>query len=936
MKTTMLTLLLVCVTALNVSAMGTVQKSGTLENEGDNQPVLTKLDVATQMKKVNDYYMARHQSPGNSWVTSAYFVGCMKFYNLYPEQRVLDYMNAWAEKHKWSLGTNADKHGADGQVCGQTYIDLYVLDGKQDDNKINAIKSCMDDLVAHPSESMDDWWWADSYFMAMPIFAKLGALYDDDAYFKQMHDMQEYSMKRWKLYSETDHFWYRDSTQVFGKAESPNGKPVYWSRANGWAIAAFALAMDYLPDDSPYRVKYVQLMQEMAESLRNVQRGDGFWNRNLGDDQHLPGPETSGTALFAYGIAWGINHGILDGATYRPVVEKAWNGLVDIAVREDGLLGYVQGPGFKPESNYPLDENTSYDYGVGAFLLAGSEVIEIAEGDMPELGDLPDRFDEEEINMEVTASASENSSRTPDKTLDRDFSTRWSAEGEQWIKYDLLESKIVSAVELAFWDGHKRKFYFSIELSEDDENWQEVFDGESSGTVDNDWEKFSFAPSKARYVKINGRGNSSNRWNSILETRIHAEKIPPLGNAENPYLVTDASELNEIRNHPDAHYRLMNDIDLEDWLAENSPEEGWEPINGFTGSLDGNGFSVSGFWINRPSTDKVGLFGSISGGTIKRLGLLMADGKGVVGNNNVGAFVGHTPYSTSAITIEECFVSGGTVEAKGSAAGGILGYTSTNSVAFNIVNCYVSGTTVIGADGAGGIVGTAYRSIDVENCYSTGIVKSANNDKSAGGIVGGTNALSDSYVIQNCIALNSEIQSAKSAGRIVGWMKSEEKAKLSNNYAFAGMLVDGATLSGTATDNNGLDKAKEEVNEQATYESLGWAFGGEGIWVMGNGEYALPVLKNVSMGKQPIVMPEHLDVKDSSMNTLESSLLVYPTVTDNRIFICNKPLHSKVFVYSLSGCLVMQSEVSVLNLSSLPEGVYLIKVNDEIVKIQKQ
>ena len=72
------------------------------------------------------------------------------------------------------------------------------------------------------------------------------------------------------------------------------------------------------------------------------------------------------------------------------------------------------------------------------------------------------------------------------------------------------------------------------------------------------------------------------------------------------------------------------------------------------------------------------------------------------------------------------------------------------------------------------------------------------------------------------------------------------------------------------------------------------------------------------------------------MNTLESSLLVYPTVTDNRIFICNKPLHSKVFVYSLSGCLVMQSEASVLNLSSLPEGVYLIKVNDEIVKIQKQ
>ena len=255
-------------------------------------------------------------------------------------------------------------------------------------------------------------------------------------------------------------------------------------------------------------------------------------------------------------------------------------------------------------------------------------------------------------------------------------------------------------------------------------------------------------------------------------------------------------------------------------------------------------------------------------------------------------------------------------------------------MAFNIVNCY-SGTTVIGADGAGGIVGTAYRSIDVENCYSTGIVKSANNNKSAGGIVGGTNALSDSYVIQNCIALNSEIQSAKSAGRIVGWMKSEEKAKLSNNYAFAGMLVDGATLSGTATDNNGLDKAKEEVNEQATYESLGWAFDDEGIWVMGNGEYALPVLKNVSMGKQPIVMPEHLKMDDSSILGLKKPLFVYPTVTDGEIFIYNKPLHSMVFVYNLSGCLVLQSEASVLNLSFLPKGVYLIKANDEMAKVQK-
>ena len=68
--------------------------------------------------------------------------------------------------------------------------------------------------------------------------------------------------------------------------------------------------------------------------------------------------------------------------------------------------------------------------------------------------------------------------------MDRDFNTRWSAEGEQWIKYDLLSEETIATVDIAFWDGHKRKFNFSIELSTDDENWTEVFNGQSGGNTD--------------------------------------------------------------------------------------------------------------------------------------------------------------------------------------------------------------------------------------------------------------------------------------------------------------------------------------------------------------------------------------------------------------------------------------------------------------------
>ncbi len=487
----------------------------------------TKMEVLQQMALVNNYYMTNNAiSAGtNDWVKSAYFTGCMEFYKVYQDQKLLDYMTLWAEKNKWALGVNADKHGADGQVCGQTYIDLYQLDKNKQEYKIQAIKECVDNLITNPQESIDDWWWVDSYFMAMPLFSKLGDLYKDNVYFERMHAMHTYSKTRWKLYDETDHIWFRDSTQVPAKSLSPNRKKVCWSRGNGWAVAACVRVLNDLPADHSYRVEYVQLLTEMAAALKACQREDGFWNRNLADPEHLAGPETSGTALFVYGLSWGINHGVLDREFYLPVVLKAWNGMTTIAVHKNGLLGYVQGPGFKPESNYPLNAESTWDYGVGAFLLAGSEVVKLAEGEMPEVGDLPEP-PVEAVNINVTASTYETgTTNTPEKTLDRDFNTRWSAEGEQWIKYDLLSEETIATVDIAFWDGHKRKFNFSIELSTDDENWTEVFNGQSGGNTDR-WETFYIGPCKARYVRISGKGNTKNKWNSILETRINIIDVP--------------------------------------------------------------------------------------------------------------------------------------------------------------------------------------------------------------------------------------------------------------------------------------------------------------------------------------------------------------------------------------------------------------------------
>ena len=112
----------------------------------------------------------------------------------------------------------------------------------------------------------------------------------------------------------------------------------------------------------------------MAAKLASIQRSDGFWNVDLGDAKDFPGPETTGTAMFTYAITWGINHGILPAATYRPVVEKAWNGMVKTAVHSTGLLGFCQGTGQRPSDGQPIKSTSVTAVGVGAFLLAGSQL----------------------------------------------------------------------------------------------------------------------------------------------------------------------------------------------------------------------------------------------------------------------------------------------------------------------------------------------------------------------------------------------------------------------------------------------------------------------------------------------------------------------------------------------------------------------------------
>jgi rhamnogalacturonyl hydrolase YesR len=205
--------------------------------------------------------------------------------------------------------------------------------------------------------------------MAMPSFARIGVRDNSPATLDAMQKLFNYTEKvagGKGLFSEADGLWWRDAKYVNTKT--------FWSRGNGWAAMAMAKVLQWLPAGDPRRAEYQRVLVTMAAKLASIQRSDGFWNVDLGNANDFPGPETTGTAMFTFAITWGINHNILPAATYRPVVEKAWNGMVSTAVHKNGLLGYCQGTGQRPSDGQPVTATSTSAVGVGAFLLAGSQL----------------------------------------------------------------------------------------------------------------------------------------------------------------------------------------------------------------------------------------------------------------------------------------------------------------------------------------------------------------------------------------------------------------------------------------------------------------------------------------------------------------------------------------------------------------------------------
>jgi unsaturated rhamnogalacturonyl hydrolase len=330
----------------------------------DLRPDLTHAAVRAAMRKVADWQLERARPYfSTDWTFAALYDGFMAASATLGDAKYEQAMRAMGEKLNWQLGPRPDN--ADDVAVGQVYLELYWK------HKDARILPPLTERFAYQIGLKDDpakplWWWCDALFMGPPTLARLYKATGKAAYLDFME--REWWITSKLLYDPEEHLYFRDASYL-GKHEA-NGRKLFWSRGNGWVMGGIARVLDYMPKNYPARPQYVAQFREMAAAVVKVQGEDGLWRSGLLDPQAYPLPEVSGSAFIAYALAWGVNQGILDRNTYAPAARKAWAGLLT-HVYADGRLGCIQPVGAAPGH---FKATSSFVYGVGAFLLAGSQM----------------------------------------------------------------------------------------------------------------------------------------------------------------------------------------------------------------------------------------------------------------------------------------------------------------------------------------------------------------------------------------------------------------------------------------------------------------------------------------------------------------------------------------------------------------------------------
>lgn len=345
------------------------------DDTADPGPLATDLpatlrgkQIRAAMQRVAGWELARVQAqpPARSWDFGALDIGFMAASRTLHDARYSQYVQSVGDHFGWQLERTVSP--AADFVLGQAYVEVYR--SSHNEAQVSPLRRQFDDAMASLDTQKPAFWWADALFMAPPAGVALSEITSDPTYNAYVN--RQWGLTEKLLYDRQQHLFLRDAADI--DRHEKNGKGVFLARSNGLVMAGLARMLEGLPSDDPLRPHYVDLLRQMAAEAASLQANDGLWRPRLLDAASYPLPDVAGSAYITYAIAWGINHRMLDAATYLPVVERAWAGML-AHVYVDGRLGSMAPPSDAAE----YKPGSSYNFGVGGFLLAGAELDELSD-----------------------------------------------------------------------------------------------------------------------------------------------------------------------------------------------------------------------------------------------------------------------------------------------------------------------------------------------------------------------------------------------------------------------------------------------------------------------------------------------------------------------------------------------------------------------------
>lgn len=338
------------------------------ENE-DSKKVVVKMEVSDTLKwsermalsimKRNPeaYQIDGKEKPKWDYVHGLVLTGFEKLYQHTNNEKYYKYVKDYADILIDSTGTIATYKLLDYNIdmieAGK--ILFYLYDSTNDEKYLKAMQTLRKQLEEHPRTSEGGFWhkkrypsqmWLDGLYMGAPFYAHYTVEFENgknlDDVAKQFELIQKYALdsKTNLLY----HGW--DESRAMDWANKETGtSPNFWSRSLGWYAMALVDVLDYFPEDNPKQQELVAYLNQLAIALTNFQDEEtGLWYQ-VTDQGNREGNylEASGSSMFAYALAKGVNKGYLP-AVYKDVANKAFDGLTNelIIVADDGEITITQ------------------------------------------------------------------------------------------------------------------------------------------------------------------------------------------------------------------------------------------------------------------------------------------------------------------------------------------------------------------------------------------------------------------------------------------------------------------------------------------------------------------------------------------------------------------------------------------------------------------